>query len=36
MKIERGLAVGSKSGAFPSSIWLEVVGERDENNNPGD
>jgi predicted O-methyltransferase YrrM len=35
METERGLAVGSKSGVFPSSIWLEVVAEPDENNNPG-
>lgn len=36
MKTKRGLAVGSKSGAFPSSIWLEVVADREENNEPHD
>jgi Methyltransferase domain len=28
MRTERGLAVGDESGAFPSSMWLEVVAER--------
>jgi predicted O-methyltransferase YrrM len=28
MKTERGLATGNDGGAFPSSIWLEVVAEQ--------